>query len=65
MIITIFIFICSDLFLSVLFESVFVCVFLYFSICKRFQVFTDTRFWGIIAFVLYFSKKIHFIYVRF
>ncbi|KEL56656.1 putative membrane protein [Escherichia coli 5-172-05_S1_C3] len=39
-----FIFICSFLFSFVLLESVFVCIFLYFSICGRYQVFTDTLF---------------------
>lgn len=41
---SVFIFICSCLFSFVLLESVFVCVFLYFSICGRYQVFTDTLF---------------------
>ncbi|EFC2091272.1 hypothetical protein FHN90_25475 [Shigella sonnei] len=44
LIFTVFIFVGSVLFSIVLFMSVFACVFLYFSIYDRCQVFTDTQF---------------------
>ncbi|AUM10782.1 hypothetical protein CFI09_26180 (plasmid) [Escherichia coli] len=44
LILTAFVFCCSCLFAGMLFESVFVFIFLYFSVCGRYQVFTDACF---------------------